>query len=78
MPPSGTFRRRLTLDAVPRVAVSPKALRDLPLDHRAGFLVWLIDGMSSVESILDACPMTREHALAMLGVLAAHGVISVD
>jgi hypothetical protein len=60
------------------MAVSATTLRTLPLDHRAGFLVWLIDGRSTVESILDACPMAREHALAMLGVLAAHGVIAVD
>jgi hypothetical protein len=53
-------------------------LRSLPLDHRAGFLVWLVDGTSTVEAILDACPMTPEHALAVLGVLAAHGVIAVD
>jgi hypothetical protein len=77
-PTSGTYRRRVTLEAVPRLRVSPTTLRSLPLDHRAGFLVWLIDGVSTVEAILDACPMTREHVLAMLGVLAAHGVISLD
>jgi hypothetical protein len=77
-PISGTYRRQVTLDCIPRLTLSPEALRTLPLDHRAGFLVWLIDGSSTVEAILDACPMTREHALAMLGVLAAHGVISVD
>ncbi len=75
---SGTFRRRLTPECVPRLAVSSSMLRSLPLDHRAGFLVWLVDGTSTVEAILDACPMTPEHALAVLGVLAAHGVIAVD
>jgi hypothetical protein len=77
-PHSGTFRKRVTLDCVPRLAMSPTQLRSLPLDHRAGFLVWLIDGTSTVEAIIDACPMSREHVLAMLGVLASHDVISLD
>jgi hypothetical protein len=77
-PPSGRFVRQLTLDDVPRLNVSPRALRDLPLDHRAGFLVWLIDGASTIETILDACPIRHDHALAILRVLAAHGVIVVD
>jgi hypothetical protein len=77
-PPSGRFVRQLTLDDVPRLNVSPRALRDLPLDHRAGFLVWLIDGASTIEAILDACPIRHDHALAILRVLAAHGVIVVD
>jgi hypothetical protein len=70
--------RQLTLDAIPRLAVSVRDLRDLPLDHNAGFLVWLIDGRSTIEAILDACPIRHDHALAILRVLAAHGVIDVD
>jgi hypothetical protein len=58
--------------------MSQSDLRALPLDHRAGFLVWLIDGRSTVESIADACPMSQEHVLALLGVLAAHGIIALD
>jgi hypothetical protein len=77
-PPSGRFIRQLTLEDVPRLTVSPRALRDLPLDHRAGFIVWLIDGVSTIEAILDACPIRHDHALAILRVLAAHGVIAVD
>ena len=77
-PPSGRYVRQLTLEDVPRLRVSPRALRELPLDHRAGFLVWLIDGTSTVETILDACPIRHDHALAILRLLAAHGVISVD
>ncbi len=77
-PQSGRVVRQLTLDAVPRLAVSPHALRELPLDHNAGFLVWLVDGSSTIETILDACPIRRDHALAILRVLAAHGVIEVD
>lgn len=77
-PLSGTHRKHLAMEAVPRVAVSPAELRALPLDHRAGFLVWLVDGQNTIETILDACPIGRDHALAILGVLAAHGVIWVD
>jgi hypothetical protein len=77
-PTSGTYRKHVTLECIPRLAVSPTVLRQLPLDHRAGFLMWLIDGKSTVEAILDACPMSHDHALAMLSVLAGHGVIAID
>lgn len=77
-PPSGRFVRQLTMEDVPRLTISPRALRDLPLDHRAGFVVWLVDGISNIEAILDACPIRHDHALAILRVLAAHGVIAVD
>jgi hypothetical protein len=77
-PSSGTYRRNVTLDCIPRIAISAADLRALPLDHRAGFLMWLIDGKSTVEAILDACPISHDHALAMLGVLAAHGVITLE
>jgi hypothetical protein len=77
-PPSGVILRREVLRKIPRLAVSMNELRALPLDHRAGFIVSFIDGTYSIEMILDVCAMRRQDALAILGELAARGVIVVD
>jgi hypothetical protein len=67
-----------TLASVPRLAVTQSQLMAMPLDHRAGFVVSFVDGTFTVEMILDVCPMPRERALAILGDLAAKGIIDVD
>jgi hypothetical protein len=67
-----------TLASVPRLTVTQSQLMAMPLDHRAGFVVSFIDGTFTVEMILDVCPMPRERALAILGELAAQGIIDVD
>jgi hypothetical protein len=77
-PPSGVIVRREVLRKVPRLNVSMSDLRRLPLDHRTGFIVSFIDGTYSIEMILDVCAMRRQDALAILGELAARGVIAVD
>ena len=66
------------LDGIPRLAVSQSELMAMPLDHRAGFIMSLVDGTYTVEMILDVCPLPRERALAILGELADRGVIDVD
>jgi hypothetical protein len=66
------------LASVPRLAVTQRQLMAMPLDHRAGFVVSFIDGTYTVEMILDVCPMPRERALAILGELAAQGIIAVE
>jgi hypothetical protein len=65
------------LDGVPRLAVTPRQLVALPLDHRAGFVVSFVDGTYTVEMILDACAMPRERALEILGDLENRGIIQV-
>ncbi len=65
------------MGSVPRVAVSAQALRQLPLDHRSGFLVACVDGVSDVASILDVCAMRREEALDLLGRLVRLGAIEL-
>ncbi len=58
---------------VPVLLTPMSQLASLPLDHRAGFLVSLIDGTSSIESLLDACAMPAEEAIAILnGLLEQH------
>jgi hypothetical protein len=72
------YSRRLTLDLVPRLALSRRALLVQPLDHRAGFIVSLIDGKCSVETILDLSAMRRTEALRILRELATMGVVDFD
>ena len=63
---------------VPTLAASPEELMRLPLDHRAGFFLSLIDGRSSVGAILDACAMPSDEALGILNALLAQHVVHLD
>jgi hypothetical protein len=76
-PPSRVVLRGEVLTIVPRLAVSTDELMTMPLDHRAGFIASFVDGTFTIEMILDACALPREEALAILGQLAARGVIVV-
>jgi hypothetical protein len=63
------------LDQIPRVSVESDRLRWLSLDHRAGFLLSLIDGNSSLEELLDISGMPRFEALKILCDLLDQDVI---
>jgi len=75
---SGVFARRVTPEMIPRIAVPRDELLAAPLDHRAGFIVSLIDGVQDVETILDVCAMRRLEALKILSDLATMGVIALE
>jgi len=77
-PGSGVIRNDLPLECVPRVAVSGSALCELPLDHRAGFILWLVDGKSAIGDIFDASPMPVQEVAEILRRLVAIGVIVLD
>jgi hypothetical protein len=77
-PPSGVSLRHERFTSVPRLALPLHDLMAMQLDHRAGFLISLVDGTYSLEMILDACAMKREEALAILADLAARGIIIID
>jgi hypothetical protein len=47
------------------------------LDHRAGFLISLIDGMTTIEAILDVCAMPRWRALCVLADLIRGGIVKL-
>jgi len=66
------------LDASVRVVIPPDQIRWLSLDHRAGFLLSLVDGASTVEEILDICGMPRLDALRLLFMLLEERVIAVE
>jgi hypothetical protein len=69
--------RMPNLDEPPRLVMAPAQLRWLTLDHRAGFLLSMIDGMSTVEEILDISGMPRLEAMRILCELIDKRVITV-
>lgn len=60
-----------------RVAVPGDQIRWLSLDHRAGFVLSLIDGNSTVEELLDISGMNRLDALRILYTLYDQRVIKL-
>ena len=64
------------LDRVPMVMVARDQLRWLSIDHRAGFVLSLVDGVSSLEMILDVSGMPSLDALRILSELAQQRIIS--
>jgi hypothetical protein len=65
------------LDKVPVVLVSRDQMRWLSIDHRAGFVLSLVDGVSSFEMILDVSGMPELDALRILGELSQQRIIGV-
>lgn len=60
------------------VAMSPDQIRWLSLDHRAGFLLSMIDGISTVDELLDVCGMQRLDALRIICNLLDQRVVSLN
>jgi hypothetical protein len=67
-----------SLTQLVRVALSGDQIRWLSLDHRAGFLLSLIDGESSIETLLDISGMPRLEALRILFGLLDQRVIALS
>lgn len=63
------------LERVPFVAVPQEQLRWLSLDHRSGFVLSHVDGMCSLEQILDVSGMPPLDALRILYELLQQRVI---
>ena len=67
-----------SLAQIVQVALSGDEIRWLSLDHRAGFLLSLIDGYSSIETLLDISGMPRLEALRILYGLLDQRVIALS
>ncbi len=67
-----------SFEQVVRVAVPPDQIRWLSMDHRTGFLLSLVDGMSSVENLLDISGMPPLETLKTLYELLEQGVIALE
>jgi hypothetical protein len=65
------------MDRVPVVMVATEQLRWLSIDHRAGFLLSHIDGVSNLEMILDVSGMPLLDALKILCELVQQRVITM-
>lgn len=65
------------LDRTPKIVMSPDQIRWLSLDHRAGFMLSMIDGISSVDDLLDVSGMQRLDALRILCTLLDQKVIAL-
>lgn len=61
--------------SVPQLVMSKERIAGLHLDHRQGFLLSLVDGRSTVETLLDVCAMPEELALLSLFELVHRRVI---
>lgn len=66
-----------SLDQRVSVAIPPDQVRWLSLDHRAGFLLSLVDGSSTVEEILDISGMPRLDALRIMYTLFEQQIIGL-
>ena len=66
-----------SLDRVPSVLVQRTQLRWLSIDHRAGFVLSLIDGTSTLEMILDVCGMPRLDAIRILHELVQQKIVAL-
>jgi hypothetical protein len=64
------------LDRAPIVVVPPTQMRWLSIDHRAGFVLSLIDGSSTVETILDVSGMPKLDALRILHELVQQKIVA--
>lgn len=63
--------------SVPRVLVPQTQARSLGIDHRVGFLLSLIDGASTVETIVEESGMPRLDVLRMLYELDQRQIIRI-
>jgi hypothetical protein len=63
---------------IPRVVKSPGEIAKLPIDNRAGFLLMQMDGMQTMEEILDVCAMPAGEALDLIEKLRELGVIVIE
>jgi len=63
------------LQAVLGLKVAGAEVRWLGLDHRAGFLLSLVDGTTTVEEVVDLSGMPRHEALRLLAELLDGGAV---
>lgn len=74
-PPSSDLRERL--NHVPRLAMPEAATHGLPIGPEARFVLTLIDGFSTVETIADASGLSEDKALAIFADLVERGVLAL-
>jgi len=74
---SSDIRPVVPLHAVPWLIATLDQVKELPLDSRAGLLLSLIDGHSTVEMILDMSGLPEDEAIAILARMLELEVIEL-
>jgi hypothetical protein len=77
-PPPAASLTLTERQSIPRRLVAMNELSKLDLDNRAGFLLTHVDGMQTLEEILDVCAMPASEALALFAKLEAMHAIKFD
>jgi hypothetical protein len=74
----GIYAARLgPMTRMPIVTMGPSQIDGLGIDHRAGFLLSLVDGASTLEAILDVCGMAKLDAMRILHELVQRGAVKL-
>jgi hypothetical protein len=71
-----TIARLGDLSVVPRLLTRPQELMRRELDSRLGYLITLIDGLSTLQDILELSPMNEEETAELLLYLRKQGIMS--
>jgi hypothetical protein len=64
-----------TVEGVPRVVLTADEIKQLPLDHRAGFLLSLMDGSVDFDSVVELSGLDRGNALEIARELYESGAL---
>ena len=72
------IRRLGPLSQVPTLGVSQRELLSLALDHRAGFILAQVDGICTLDMILDMSSMRRLDTLRVLLELVQQGILQLS
>jgi HD-GYP domain-containing protein (c-di-GMP phosphodiesterase class II) len=75
--PPPTLERLGPPDAIVKMNVSATELMTIALDPRAGFILSLVDGASTLETIVDLSGFPEEDATRILADLIARGVVAL-
>ena len=62
---------------VPRVMLASHEIAAMTFDHRTGFLLSRVDGMMTVEELLDVSPMGSFETFRILSALLRAGIVSM-
>jgi hypothetical protein len=68
---------RLATSAVPWLVIGYDELLQMPLDHKAGHILSLVDGRCTIEMIADMSPLPRDEAIAIVAELVVRGVLQL-
>lgn len=69
------WARLVSVSGAPVVVQSAEQIKRLPLDHRAGFVLSLMDGTIDLETLIDLSMMAPEEVLRLVRDLFESGVI---